>query len=214
MFRPPGRRDGVAAGVRPHLPLVVHLAVAAAARHVPHLPPLAAGRGGRGRGGRGGRGPVPWVASCCSVCDGARVWPCACRSVAVGAAGAAPAARGLGGVQQLVGQHVHVVGGAVGGRARAQQLQQLGLVVVAHVGRARAAPLQHGHRLRLSARDSLSRRAVDSPRRWLCWCSVQLWCVRDTTLLDSKLKRLFFYLCQIDNIFHIVSHECDHCTSV
>lgn len=50
------RRDDIAARLRAHLPLDVHLAVAAAARHVPHLPALAAaGRGGGGAGGAGAR---------------------------------------------------------------------------------------------------------------------------------------------------------------
>lgn len=50
------RRDGIAVRVRPHLPLVVHLSVAAAARHVPHLPALAAAGGGGGAA-RAGRQP-------------------------------------------------------------------------------------------------------------------------------------------------------------
>lgn len=134
-----------------------------------------------------------------------------CSSVADAAAGAAPAAacggrrpgRGVGGagrLQQLVGQHVDgVVAG--GGRplgaavALEHQQQQLQLVVVAELGGARA-PVQHGHRLRLGARrlgPATDRRRLGDGRVVKC----MLWCATDTTLLDSKLNRLFFYLWQI-----------------
>lgn len=49
------RRDDIAARLRAHLPLDVHLAVVAAARHVPHLPALAAARRAAGARARRAR---------------------------------------------------------------------------------------------------------------------------------------------------------------